>query len=85
MAQKRAPSRKYYQLREGILTHPGRTTHNIRRNDMGKLKVLRELWEFLRVRKRWWLMPIVIILILLGFLIIFSESSAVAPFIYTLF
>ncbi|MDD5194767.1 MAG: DUF5989 family protein [Candidatus Omnitrophica bacterium] len=52
---------------------------------MGKLKVLRELWEFLRVRKRWWLMPIVIILILLGFLIIFSESSAVAPFIYTLF
>jgi len=52
---------------------------------MSKLKILKEFWDFLRVRKRWWLAPIVIILLLLGLLIIFTESSAVAPFIYTLF
>jgi len=52
---------------------------------MSKIKILKELWEFLKVRKRWWLAPIVIILLLLGLLIIFTESSAVAPFIYTLF
>ena len=52
---------------------------------MGKLAILREFWEFLRVRKRWWLLPIVIVLLLLGALIFLTESSAVAPFIYTLF
>ena len=52
---------------------------------MGKLRVLKELWDFLKARKRWWLAPIIIVLLLLGLLIIFTESSAVAPFIYTLF
>ena len=52
---------------------------------MGKIGILKELWDFMRIRKRWWLAPIIIILLLLGFLIIFTESSAVAPFIYTLF
>ncbi|MBN1406075.1 MAG: hypothetical protein JW946_06110 [Candidatus Omnitrophica bacterium] len=52
---------------------------------MGKISILKELWDFLKVRKRWWLLPIIIILVLLGVLIIFTESSAVAPFIYTLF
>ncbi len=52
---------------------------------MGKMSLIKELWDFLKVRKRWWLLPIVIILLLLGLLIIFTESSAVAPFIYTLF
>ncbi|MGB2878830.1 MAG: DUF5989 family protein [Candidatus Omnitrophota bacterium] len=52
---------------------------------MSKLGLLKELWEFLRVRKKWWLLPIIIMLLLLGLLIIFTESSAVAPFIYTLF
>ncbi|MFH1045728.1 MAG: DUF5989 family protein [Candidatus Omnitrophota bacterium] len=52
---------------------------------MGKLAILREFWQFLRVNKRWWLLPIIIMLILLGALIVLSESSAVAPFIYTLF
>lgn len=52
---------------------------------MGKLGVLKELWEFLRVRKKWWLTPILVMLILLGFLIFFTQSSAVAPFIYALF
>jgi hypothetical protein len=52
---------------------------------MSKIGIIKEFWEFLKVRKRYWLAPIIIILALLGLLIIFAESSAVAPFIYTLF
>jgi len=52
---------------------------------MSKLSIIKEFWDFLRVRKRYWLLPIVIILGLLSLLVIFAESSAVAPFIYTLF
>jgi len=52
---------------------------------MGSLGLLKEFWEFLKYRKKWWLLPIVIILVLLGTLIVFTQSSAVAPFIYTLF
>ena len=52
---------------------------------MGKLSITREFFEFLRSRKKWWLTPIVIVLILLGALIIFTEGSALAPFIYALF
>ncbi len=49
------------------------------------MDLLKEFWGFLKVRKKFWLMPIIIILLLLGALIVFTESSAVAPFIYTLF
>ena len=52
---------------------------------MGKGRVLTELFQFLREEKKYWLVPIVIIFILFGLLIVFSQSSAVAPFIYTLF
>ena len=52
---------------------------------MGKISIVREFFEFLRSRKKWWLTPIVIVLILLGALIIFTEGSALAPFIYALF
>ena len=52
---------------------------------MSKLSIVKELWEFLKIRKRYWLAPIIIILGLLSLLIIFAQSSAVAPFIYTLF
>ena len=52
---------------------------------MSKLSIIKEFWLFLNVRKKWWLAPIIIFLLLLGALIIFSEGSAVAPFIYTLF
>jgi hypothetical protein len=52
---------------------------------MSKLGVLKEFLAFLKERKKWWLMPIVIMLLLLGLLIFFSQGSAVAPFIYTLF
>lgn len=46
---------------------------------------LSELWAFMRERKKFWLMPIIITLLLLGSLIVLTQGSAVAPFIYTLF
>lgn len=52
---------------------------------MSKFSIIKEFWYFLKVNKKWWLLPIVIILLLLGLLIIFAQSSAVAPFIYALF
>ena len=52
---------------------------------MSKLSILGEFWDFLKTRKKWWLTPIVVMLVLLGILIVFSQGSALAPFIYTLF
>ncbi|MGD0335659.1 MAG: DUF5989 family protein [Candidatus Omnitrophota bacterium] len=52
---------------------------------MGKIYLLKELWDFMKIRKRYWLLPIIIILTIFSILIIFTQSSAVAPFIYTLF
>jgi hypothetical protein len=47
--------------------------------------LLGEVWSFLKVRKAWWLAPIITMLVLIGILIVFSQSSAVSPFIYALF
>ena len=44
-----------------------------------------ELWAYMRVRKKWWLAPILIVMLLLGALLIFAQGSALAPFIYTVF
>ena len=52
---------------------------------MANQSIITEFWEFLKFRKRYWLLPIVLMLILLGGLIFFTQSSAVAPFIYMLF
>ena len=52
---------------------------------MKNQSTIAELWEFLRARKRYWLAPIIFTLILLSALIIFTEGSSVAPFIYALF
>ncbi|MDD5568014.1 MAG: DUF5989 family protein [Candidatus Omnitrophota bacterium] len=52
---------------------------------MGKASILREFWDFLRIRKKWWLAPVIIILFLLSILISLSQTSVVAPFVYTLF
>jgi hypothetical protein len=49
------------------------------------LDLLKDLWGFMKARKKFWLAPIIIILLLLGVLIVLSQGSAVAPFIYTLF
>jgi hypothetical protein len=47
--------------------------------------LLGEVWNFLKIRKAWWLAPIIIMLVLVGGLIIFGQSSALSPFIYALF
>lgn len=47
--------------------------------------LLKDLWAFMRERKKFWLAPIIIVLLLLGVLVVFAQGSAVAPFIYTLF
>jgi len=52
---------------------------------MSKLSILAEFWEFIKIRKKFWLLPIVVFLVLLGMLIVFTEGSAIAPFIYALF
>ena len=49
------------------------------------ISFIKEFFEFLKVRKKYWLLPILIVLALFGILIIFSQGSAVAPFIYTIF
>ena len=49
------------------------------------LDLLKDLWDFLKVRKKFWMAPIIIVLLLLGALIVLTQGSAVAPFIYTLF
>lgn len=49
------------------------------------MSFLKELWRFLRSRQKFWLMPVVFFMLLLGALLIFAEGSVVAPFIYTLF
>ena len=52
---------------------------------MSKIQVLSEFWEFMRENKKYWLAPIVIVLLLVGFLLVIAKGSAVAPFVYTLF
>ncbi len=52
---------------------------------MANQSIITEFWEFIKLKKRYWLLPIVITLLLLGGLIVFTESSAIAPFIYALF
>ena len=52
---------------------------------MANRSIISEFWEFLKFRKRYWLLPIVVVLLLLGALIVFTQTSAVAPFIYALF
>ncbi|MGD9140458.1 MAG: DUF5989 family protein [bacterium] len=52
---------------------------------MGRLSTFMELMEFLKRRRKWWLTPIIILVVLLGVLIVLTEGTAVAPFIYALF
>jgi hypothetical protein len=49
------------------------------------MSFLKEFWEFLSIRKKYWLLPILFVLILFGGLIVLSQGSAIAPFIYTIF
>ncbi len=52
---------------------------------IGRMSIFSEIWAFMRVRKKWWLGPIVLTMVLLSVLIVLTEGSAVAPFIYALF
>jgi hypothetical protein len=49
------------------------------------MEILKDLWSFMKERKKFWLAPMIIILIILGAIIVFGGSSAIAPFVYTLF
>ena len=55
------------------------------RRQKGTLSIFGDLWQFMRMRKKWWLAPILVTLVLLCVLIVVTEGSAVAPFIYALF
>jgi len=61
------------------------TTTEKRLASMGKISIIGEFWSFLRIRKKLWLAPIVIVLVLLSIIIVAAQGSALAPFIYALF
>ncbi|MBU0766750.1 hypothetical protein KKF55_03125 [Patescibacteria group bacterium] len=52
---------------------------------MTKLSIFSDLWTFMRIRKMWWLMPIIMMIVLLGLILVFAQGSPLAPFIYTVF
>ena len=52
---------------------------------MSQSSLVKEFWDFMKVRKKWWLLPIVVVMVLMGALLMFAETSALAPFIYTIF
>jgi hypothetical protein len=52
---------------------------------MTKSSLAREFWQYMKTRKKWWLLPVLVVLILIGFLLVFAQGSALAPFIYTVF
>ena len=52
---------------------------------MTKSSLAREFWQYMKTRKKWWLLPVMVVLVLIGFLLVFAQGSALAPFIYTVF
>lgn len=52
---------------------------------MAKATIVGELWAFMRARRKWWLAPIIVVLLLVGMLLVFAQGSVLAPFIYTIF
>jgi hypothetical protein len=52
---------------------------------MGQAGITRELWSYMKMRKKWWLLPIIIVMLLVSLLLVFAQSSVLAPFIYTVF
>ena len=49
------------------------------------MELLSELWSFMKVRKKWWLLPIIVVMVTVGSLLVLAQGSALAPFIYTIF
>jgi hypothetical protein len=54
----------------------------LQEDDMG---LVGELWQLMRERKKWWLLPVIVVMLVVGTLLIFAQGSALAPFIYTIF
>lgn len=52
---------------------------------MSQSGILGELWSYMKVRRKWWLLPIIVVLLLVGMLLVFAQGSVLAPFIYTVF
>jgi len=52
---------------------------------MTKLSIFADLWMFLRIRKKWWLLPLLLLIVVLGLILVFAQGSPLAPFIYTVF
>ncbi len=52
---------------------------------MSKMNMVGEMWAFMKARKKWWLGPIILVMMLVGALLVFAQGSALAPFIYTIF
>jgi Family of unknown function (DUF5989) len=67
-----------------VLCRRTRLLKEARRREI-MFEFIKELWSFLKERKKFWLLPIIILLVTLGSLVVFASGSAVAPFIYTLF
>jgi hypothetical protein len=66
------------KLRESIAS-------DLRSGALGKLQIINDYFQFLRHEKKWWMLPIVMLLLLLGLLVLFTQGSPLAPFIYTIF
>jgi hypothetical protein len=75
------------KLRASVLEKPllGIGSVELRKNSMNRMAIIKEFFEFLRERKKWWIAPILFFLVLLGIFVIFASSSTLAPFIYSLF
>jgi hypothetical protein len=52
---------------------------------MSRSGIFGELWSYMKVRRKWWLLPIIVVLLLVGMLLVFAQGSVLAPFIYTVF
>jgi hypothetical protein len=52
---------------------------------MSRLLIFADVWNFMRLRRRWWLLPLVLLTVLLGLILVFAQGSPLAPFIYTVF
>ena len=63
----------------------GRYATSILRGAMPGMSLVQELWAFMRMRKKWWLLPVLAVMFLVGALLVFAQGSVLAPFIYTIF
>lgn len=75
------------QIRSHVAIWNGSSERKIRKRRpvSHEPSIISELWAFMRMRKKWWLLPILVVMLLLGSFLVFAQGSALAPFIYTIF